>query len=279
MGVAPSKRRFRRDNTQLFNPNDVTEAEDSALIGPVFAGHAEKSMFFRAGHEKSVVKWHGGDSDDCAHAEQANMLFVQMASFLGPGNATGPSGAVERQHGRHHSWLWHSDSSEYFAVFRPTSQVAIDLMTQGVAVGKGLNVKGKSAKNGHLSGYVPFLQIHQEEHKGKIEPAPKGARIRVFFKSAGAFAKALRAIEEMQQEQASASRSSTGGSSKSLRSRSAQTRVVPITRYEKEGLHGVELPEGLFWQVFVKRRPIEQEAGWETGRASEPAFMELNLHA
>ena len=39
-----------------------------------------------------------------------------------------------------------------FAVYRPTSRDAIAKMLSGVAVGKGLNVKGKSAKKNRLSG-------------------------------------------------------------------------------------------------------------------------------
>ena len=40
-------------------------------------------------------------------------------------------------------------------------------------VGKGLDIKGKSAKKGVLSGFVPFLQIHEEKHKRKIKTLPK----------------------------------------------------------------------------------------------------------
>ena len=32
-------------------------------------------------------------------------------------------------------------------------------MIEGAATGKGLNVKGKSARQGVLSGFVPFLQV------------------------------------------------------------------------------------------------------------------------
>ena len=34
---------------------------------------------------------------------------------------------------------------------------------KGEATGKGLDIKGKSAKTGLLSGYVPFSQIHSNE--------------------------------------------------------------------------------------------------------------------
>ena len=39
--------------------------------------------------------------------------------------------------------------------------IALRMMLEGRATGKGLNVKGKSAKTGELSGFVPFLQISE----------------------------------------------------------------------------------------------------------------------
>ena len=38
-----------------------------------------------------------------------------------------------------------------------------------VGVGKGLNIKGKSAKMNCLSGLVPFVQISDNMHKQMIE--------------------------------------------------------------------------------------------------------------
>ena len=40
--------------------------------------------------------------------------------------------------------------SEYFTVWRPTSLDAIRMMMSGKATGKGLNIKGKSAKKGEV---------------------------------------------------------------------------------------------------------------------------------
>jgi hypothetical protein len=45
------------------------------------------------------------------------------------------------------------------------------------------------------------------------------------------------------------------------------------------GAWGIELPERLLWEGFVMRQDISHPPGWETGRPSEPAFMDLNLHA
>ena len=71
-----------------------------------------------------------------------------------------------------------------FSVWRPTSNDAISLMMTNKATGKGLEVKGKSAKYGRLSGLIPFIQIYEDQHKniGKLG-LRKDARIHVYFKS------------------------------------------------------------------------------------------------
>ena len=57
-----------------------------------------------------------------------------------------------------------SAQSQHFAVYRPTSMDAIRMMMTGMATGKGLNVKGKSAKKGKLSGYVLDYIVWCESH-------------------------------------------------------------------------------------------------------------------
>lgn len=71
--------------------------------------------------------------------------------------------------------------SSVFTIWRPTSGIAIRRMIAGEATGKGLEIKGKSAKTGKLSGFVPYLQIDKEEHKKKVGTLPRGGRTRVFF--------------------------------------------------------------------------------------------------
>eukprot|EP00804_Cyclotella_cryptica_P003296 CCRYP_010517-RA/>CCRYP_010517-RA protein AED:0.22 eAED:0.22 QI:3/1/1/1/1/1/2/1295/1277 len=75
-----------------------------------------------------------------------------------------------------------SSDSEIFTVWRPTSSEAISKMMRGEGVGKGLEIKGKSAKCGELSGYIPFLQIHEDHHKTHCR-IPKSDRTKIFFKS------------------------------------------------------------------------------------------------
>ena len=68
-----------------------------------------------------------------------------------------------------------------FSVWRPTSIDAIRKMMSGEATGKGLEIKGKSAKKGILSSLVPFVQIYKDEHKKCIREHVKDRTIRVFF--------------------------------------------------------------------------------------------------
>ena len=42
---------------------------------------------------------------------------------------------------------------------------------------------------------------------------------------------------------------------------------------------GLELPERLFLEAVMHRADISHPPGWETGRPSEPDYMDLNLHA
>jgi len=70
-----------------------------------------------------------------------------------------------------------------FSVWRPTSNDAIRRMITGEGTGKGMDIKGKSAKRGKWSGYVPFLQIHHNEDKVKVGSLHADARVRVFYPS------------------------------------------------------------------------------------------------
>ena len=74
-------------------------------------------------------------------------------------------------------------TTDWFAIYRPCSRDSIAKMLGGVGVGKGLNIKGKSAQKNRLSGFVPFLQIHNNDHKKDVEASPKDARCRIFFKN------------------------------------------------------------------------------------------------
>ena len=217
----------------------------------------------------------------------------QIARFFKPGDHRGPLGYLQDKGLKPDV----NHQSTFFSVWRPTSMDAIRMMMEGRATGKPMTVKGKSAQTGELSGFVPFLQISEEAHKIKVGTSPKDARIRVFFKTAEASAVVLSALQPVLREMIQVS----GPAEQLLADEKAgkieldddehevavqavrwsmeQPRVHPIDAYAKHGAHGLDMPERLFMQVFVWRADISHEKGWETGRASEPAFMDLNLRA
>ena len=71
----------------------------------------------------------------------------QILQYFQPGDARGPAGYLAAQGLRAEG-----PPSTYFCVWRPTSIKALRMMIEGTACGKGLNVKGKSAKDGELRG-------------------------------------------------------------------------------------------------------------------------------
>jgi CRP-like cAMP-binding protein len=193
-----------------------------------------------------------------------------IAEFYSRGTKHGPAGFLTHHDieidATHHATHW-------FAVFRPTSRDAITKLVSGQGVGKGLNVKGKSSKKGVLSGFVPFLQINKNEHKLEIEPSPAGAWLKVFYKTSHAREEAIQALtmilshpqyrERIELEDASAV---------------PEDLLKRIDDYIPQS-YGVWMPEALLHEAYIELEDLTPHAGWETGRASEPAFMDMNFHA
>ena len=213
----------------------------------------------------------------------------QITRFFLPGDDRGPLGYLRAKEMMPNS----KKRSAFFAVWRPTSYDALRMMMQGGATGKGLNVKGKSAKAGLLSGFVPFLQISVDAHKKAIGTSPKEARIRVYYYSADARQQALDAMMLVRDEMLRVSGTGEarlpelGDLDDDDREAVLQSLLWTMADGGKIGLinsyspdaFGLDLPERLLWEAGVVRQPIEHEEGWATGRGSEPAFQELNLHA
>lgn len=182
-----------------------------------------------------------------------------LAEFYLPGDTTGSKGACKHNnHGQ--------ARTDWFAVYRPTSRDAIALMIRGAAVGKGLNVKGKSAKRNRLSGFVPFLQISDNKHKCKIEQSPPDARLLIFFTSEADCLKAKSELEAVAQDP---------GIEVEDRSVFLDSGYV----HASPPVWGLDVPEPVMREAYIMKPDITFMVGWETGRASEPAFMDMNLHA
>eukprot|EP00392_Amoebophrya_sp_AT5.2_P006807 g6819.t1 len=271
-----------------------------------------------------------------------------LADFYSPGSREGPRGMLSEERrkqlfpadlaearatasvaaGDHnHDWPW---VTNWFVVYRPCSRDSIAKMLGQVGVGKGLNIKGKSAKKNRLSAFVPFLQISKNEHKKNLERAPRAAKISVYFQSAEDRSVVVREMQKILQEiilldedaadgvaqrpsaveqnrnndakatvaqlrelrrrlppldLGSPTAASSPSSSKNTTRGSSQIKINPLDLieeldgYAESRSFGLCVPEALLRELFVERHDVSPMVGWETGRNSEPAFMDMNLHA
>lgn len=183
-----------------------------------------------------------------------------IADFYDKSDSRGPRGSLRLKGQEPDPNL---GESIWFAVYRPTSRDAIAKMLSATAVGKGLNVKGKSAKQGILSGFVPFVQISDNKHKKLIEKSPATARVTVYYRTKAARTEAHKILA-------------------STLSDCSLDVVVPRIELVDDYLphvFGLSLPEPLLREAYIMRPDLSPVMGWETGRRSEPAFMDMNLHA
>jgi len=183
--------------------------------------------------------------------------------------------------------------SGVFSVWRPTSNDAIRKMMTGEGTGKGLDIKGKSAKKGVLSGFVPFVQIHDKEgHKRAIRSLPKEARIRVFYGTKEGRDEAAERLRTVSDEMVRAIEEDKPVVANKLAKPSDRAKAIRrlerwemtdpsitfLDEYASQDRYGVEIPERLFWEAFVMRESIVRDGSpFETGRDSEPDFQDMNF--
>lgn len=204
-----------------------------------------------------------------------------IADFYRPGDHRGPLGSLLKQDLEPEPEI--VGASSWFAVFRPCSKDAIAKMLGGFAVGKGLNVKGKSAKKNRLSGFVPFLQIMDNDHKDLIEEMPPQARVRVYYKTQAARDDALGRLIAIRNSMLG---EKPFGSSHTILVKDfdkQQDAAVPVDQrlavddaYAPK-TYGISMPATLLREAYIIQPDLSPLVGWETGRSSEPAFMNLNL--
>jgi len=181
-----------------------------------------------------------------------------ISDFYRQGDTWGPKGAMSEGN------VTKDGDSRWFVVYRPCSRDSIAKMLGKVGVGKGLNVKGKSAKKNRLSGFVPFIQISDNKHKFDVEESPRDTRTKIFYRSKAAREQAKGSLNKVRME------------AKLLRMDDPTIKV--ITDYEPTSF-GLDVPEPLMREAYIMKPDLSPMVGWETGRQSEPAFMDMNLHA
>jgi len=186
-----------------------------------------------------------------------------LSDFYKAGNSNGPAGVLAAQGGTPDPSL---PSTSWFAVYRPCSRDSIAKMLGTTAVGKGLNIKGKSAKKNRLSGFVPFLQVSDNDHKSRIEESPKNARTHVYYRNVIARETAANALGHVMRSAA-------------MREYGIEdSQIHLLTEYEPRAF-GLDIPEPVLREAYIMLPDLSPMIGWETGRASEPAFMDMNLHS
>ena len=93
-----------------------------------------------------------------------------------------------------------------------------------------------------LSGFVPFLQISDNDHKYEIESSPHDARTRIFYRDAVARATALKALTNVLEELQEA---------KGAKLQIEEQEMRLILEYEPDAF-GLDVPEPLLREVCVR---------------------------
>lgn len=189
------------------------------------------------------------------------------AEFYSKSDGRGPRGSLKVK-GLEPDVAKHGES-QWFCVYRPCSNDAIAKMLSGKAVGKGLNIKGKSAKQGKLSGLVPFVQISDNKHKAVVEASPPGARLAIYYRTKPAREEARKALEMIMNQ----------NTSLQIKEKAIHNLEEYNTGKDpKMDLVGLDLPEPLLREAYIMMPDLSPVMGWETGRRSEPFSMDMNLH-
>jgi hypothetical protein len=167
------------------------------------------------------------------------------------------------------------DKSSILTVWRPCSNDAMRKMMEGTGVGKGLDIKGKSAKTGILSAFVPFLQISEEADKYKIMSLAYMARLRVYFHTE-------KGRQEVWGELLKYADKHEGSINDDKASAAEQIEDMLLLDHYAPNKYGIELGQRLFWYAVVFDQDITrtddpETDGTATGRASSPGFQDANM--
>lgn len=160
------------------------------------------------------------------------------------------------------------NTTSILTVWRPCSNDAMRKMMEGSGVGKGLDIKGKSAKKGLLSAFVPFMQIHEDKDKAKIQKISKNYRMRVYFRSAEARTQIIKKLESFAEE---------FNEKTPKHDDQIANYMKVLDKYVDRGSYGLELTQRLFWKGLVEGVDISRGPDTETGRPSMPGFQDANL--
>jgi len=169
--------------------------------------------------------------------------------------------------------------SKILTVWRPTSKDAMRKMMEGAGVGKGLDIKGKSAKKGKLSAYVPLMQIHENEDKKHVQPIPRDARMRVYFSNEQARDSVVDNLKQYTTDEEDGNDHSVDpGDEKAEQTAglSLDKQMMLLDQFAPKRF-GIELTQKIFWEGYVTHQDIARGPDTETGRMSTPGFQDANM--
>jgi len=107
------------------------------------------------------------------------------------------------------------------------------------------------------------VQISDNKHKPMVEKSPPNARLRLYFKTKPGREEARNALQAV---------ATTMSSKNALNIQILDDQYAPT-------VFGLEMAEELLREAYIMKPDLSPIVGWETGRASEPAYMDMNLHA
>lgn len=287
-------RTMKSRGSVLVRPPTAGESRTNNQMVPLFHGTSTISCtndFQKFVRNERAKEW-------LKHFKTCDPRFRILKFFNDVANegATGESVNFKRDHVS--PLLKYFSKSSVFTVWRPTSQEAIRRMMLGDGVGKGLDIKGKSAKRGKLSAFVPFLQIHHEADKAKIRTLRKNGKIRVFFNSQKDRDQVVANLNEIAKEMEDQVRrakhivheadtnDNCGHDEDTIEAALAKltldmedSTIHMIDTYANSNKYGMEVPERLFWEGMVVRQSIIRAKGSrdDVGRSSMPSFQDMNF--
>lgn len=110
------------------------------------------------------------------------------------------------------------------------------------------------------------MQVSDNDHKSRIEESPKNARTHVYYRNVIARETAANALGHVMRSAA-------------MREYGIEdSQIHLLTEYEPRAF-GLDIPEPVLREAYIMLPDLSPMIGWETGRASEPAFMDMNLHS
>ena len=209
---------------------------------------------------------HGDDSDE----DETDLYDLQRSSSHGNVALSAMADGTERRKSSlsaseraRQTFKGIFNATSILTVWRPCSNDAMRKMMEGTGVGKGLDIKGKSAKRGLLSAFVPFLQIHSNKDKSQIQKLSAKAHMRVYFSSLESRQKAIDTITPY------------------MDPNNADYKIPDFIKhldmYNSSGWYGLEVSQRLFWAGIIAPQDITRDSETETGRASTPGFQDANM--